>query len=121
MARVLLVEDDADQLELRKTILVHAGHEVETATNLAKALERCGNCEVVVMDLIPEFAELMQRLDASKRIIVLSGREANRASLPRPVEAFLVKPCPTRKLIESIARLSMLLALVVVAHAQSFH
>src|SRR5437879_524683 len=121
MAHVLLVEDDPDQLELRKTILTHAGHDVETATNLPEALARCDGCEIVVMDLIPDCSELIQRLDPRKRIIVLTGREAHSASIPRPVDAFLVKPCPARKLLELIAQLCLLLWMAVVAHAQAFH
>ena len=31
MARILVVEDDTSQLEIRKQILEHAGHEVITA------------------------------------------------------------------------------------------
>lgn len=120
MARVLLVEDDLDQLDLRKAILVHAGHDVETATNLPEALDRCEDCRIVVMDLIPECSELIQRLGPSKRIIVLSGRESQTASLPRPVDAFLVKPCPPRKLLESIAQLCLLFLLAFVTHAQTF-
>ena len=33
MARILVVEDDALQLEMRKQILEHAGHEVVAAQN----------------------------------------------------------------------------------------
>ena len=56
MARILVVEDDAIQLEMRKQILEHAGHEVVTAQNASEALERWpGTVPVVVMDLrIPE-------------------------------------------------------------------
>lgn len=117
MARVLLVEDDPSQLELRKTILVNAGHEVEAATTLAEALERCGACEVVVMDLIAQSDELLQRLDPGLRIIVLSGWEPDRKALPRSVDAFLVKPCPTRQLLELIAQFCALVILSIVTAA----
>src|SRR5436305_199456 len=116
MARVLLVEDNPDQLELRKTILAHAGHEVETAANLPEALHRCERCELVVMDLIPESSELIRQLDPGKRIIVLSGREPGSASLPRPVDAFLVKPFPPRRLLDLIAQLGLVLLLSIAAH-----
>ncbi len=37
MARILVVEDDASQLEIRKQILENAGHEVVTAQDAAEA------------------------------------------------------------------------------------
>ncbi|MGI8743333.1 MAG: hypothetical protein ACR2NN_12335 [Bryobacteraceae bacterium] len=124
MARVLLVEDDPTQLDLRKAILIHAGHPVETAATLTEALERCSGCQVVVMDLIPQSDELLRRLDPKMRIIVLSGWEADRGSLPRPVDDFLVKPCPTRRLLESIAQVCALMILLfascVDVRAQTF-
>ncbi len=40
MARILVVEDDTSQLEIRKQILEHAGHEVVTAQDASEALER---------------------------------------------------------------------------------
>ena len=55
MARILVVEDDAIQLEIRKQILEHAGHEVVTAEDATQALERWPGCPIVVMDLrIPD-------------------------------------------------------------------
>ena len=44
MARILVVEDDASQLEIRKQILEHAGHEVVTAQDASEALERWPGC-----------------------------------------------------------------------------
>ena len=105
MARVLVVEDDSSQLEIRKQILEHAGHEVVTATNASEALERFAGCPVVLMDLrIPDPEDglrLIHAIAGQARIIVLSGGEVDRTL---PVDEFLTKPCPSRRLLESIAR-----------------
>ena len=106
MARILVVEDDTSQLEIRKQILEHAGHQVVTAQDAAEALERWKGCPLVVMDLrIPEPEDglrLIQAIDGQARIIVLSGGQVDPTL---PVDEFLTKPCPSRRLIESIDRL----------------
>ena len=40
MARILVVEDDTVQLDIRKQVLEHAGYEVVTARDAPEALER---------------------------------------------------------------------------------
>ena len=74
MARILVVEDDASQLEIRKQILEHAGHEVVTAQDASEALERWPGCPIVVMDLrIPDPEDglrLIQAIAGRARIIV---------------------------------------------------
>ena len=105
MARILVVEDDDIQLEMRRQILEHAGYEVVTAQNASEALERLSGCPVVVMDLrIPgpeDGMRLIQAIDGVARIIVLSGGEVN----PNlPVDEFLTKPCPSKRLLASIER-----------------
>jgi CheY-like chemotaxis protein len=105
MARILVVEDDASQLEIRKQILEHAGHEVVTAQDASQALERWQGCPMVVMDLrIPESEDglrLIHAIDGQARIIVLSGGQVDRAL---PVDEFLAKPCPSRRLLEAIEK-----------------
>jgi CheY-like chemotaxis protein len=105
MARILVVEDDASQLEIRKQILEHAGHEVVTARDAAEALERWEGCPVVVMDLrIPEpedGARLIQAVARKARIIVLSGGQVDPTL---PVDEILTKPCPSRRLLQSIQK-----------------
>ncbi len=50
--RVLLVEDDADSLELLSTVLATAGHQVATATSVAEARARAGDgWDAVVSDV----------------------------------------------------------------------
>ena len=81
MARILVVEDDPIQLEMRRQILEHAGYEVVAAQNASEALERFAGCPVVVMDLrIPEPEDglrLIQALAGKARIIVLSGGQVD--------------------------------------------
>jgi CheY-like chemotaxis protein len=105
MARILVVEDDAIQLEMRKQILEHAGYEVAAAQNASEALERWTGCPVVLMDLrIPEPEDglrLIQAIAGAARIIVLSGGAVDSTL---PVDEFLTKPCPSRKLLACIDR-----------------
>lgn len=110
MSRILVVEDDADQLEMRKLILEQAGHEVVTAQSAAQAINRLPGCQIVVMDLrlpTPEDGlRLIQAASGSAKIIVLSGADAE---VDLAVDEFLIKPCSSRKLLETIARFCMLL------------
>ena len=105
MARILVVEDDASQLEIRKQILENAGHQVVTAQDACEALERWQGCPMVVMDLrIPESEDglrLIHAIDGQARIIVLSGGQVDPAL---PVDEFLTKPCPSRRLLEAIEK-----------------
>jgi CheY-like chemotaxis protein len=109
MARILVVEDDAIQLEMRKQILEHAGHQVVTAQNASEALERWNGSPVelpiVLMDLrIPEPEDglrLIQAVAGAARIIVLSGGVVDPAL---PVDEFLTKPCPSRRLLAAIEK-----------------
>ncbi len=118
MARILVVEDDAGQLEVRKLILEQSGHEVVTAQTAAEALDRLPGCQVVLMDLqLPTPEDGMQLINAASgaaRVIVLSGGEHQ--NMP-PVDAFLTKPCSSRRLLETIARFCLLLICFSVLHA----
>src|SRR3984893_16137015 len=118
MARILVVEDDPGQLEIRKLILEQSGHEVVIAQNAAEALDRLPGCQLVLMDLqlpAPEDGmRLIRAASGAARIIVLSGGEPE--TMP-PVDAFLTKPCSSRKLLETIARFCLLLLCFSVLHA----
>ncbi|HYK16880.1 MAG TPA: response regulator [Bryobacteraceae bacterium] len=107
MARVLVVEDDLDQLAIRRQLLEHAGYEISTAQTAAEGLPRLPGCQVVLMDLhIPRLEDglrLIRSATATRaRVIVLSGAQVD---TPQGVDEFLVKPCSTKKLLEAIARL----------------
>ncbi len=118
MARILVVEDDAGQLEVRRLILEQSGHEVVTAQTAAQALDRLPGCQLVLMDLqLPtpeEGLRLIRAASGTARIVVLSGGEPEK--MP-PVDAFVTKPCSSRKLLEIIARFCLLLMCFAVLHA----
>lgn len=103
MARILVVEDDTSQLDIRKQILEHAGHQVVIAQDASEALERWRGCSIVVMDLrIPgpeDGLRLIQEIAGRARIIVLSGGPLDSEL---PVDEFLTKPCPSKRLLDSI-------------------
>ena len=105
MARILVVEDDTDQLNMRRQLLEHAGHEVVTAETAAEGIERLADCQIVVMDLQIPTREaglrLIQAASGSARIIILSGA-AGEAELP--VDEFLTKPCSSKRLLEAIGK-----------------
>ncbi len=117
MARLLLVEDDPDQLELRRLILEHAGHRVWTAASRQEALQAFGEAQpaIVVMDLrLPRtedglrlIGELRQCCSAVP-IVVLSGAEENfeRSAARVLVDHYLKKPVPTEELINLIGKLA---------------
>ncbi len=110
MRHVLLVEDDRDQLAVRKLTLETAGFRVETAENAAAAVAAFERAEpdAVVMDLrLPRTAdglELIRELrgrSVAVRIVVLSGWAADLAVAPerKLVDCALSKPVRTRQLI----------------------
>jgi CheY-like chemotaxis protein len=105
MARILVVEDDPSQLDMRRQILEHAGFEVATAQDASQALERWEGCPVVVMDLrIPEpedGARLIQAIAGRARIIVLSGGQVDP---DLQVDEVLTKPCPSKRLLAAIEK-----------------
>jgi len=106
MPRILVVEDETEQLAIRRQLLEHAGYEVLVAQTAAAALSLLPGCRAVLMDLrIPTLADGVKLIEAaiksSTRIIVLSGAEPD-ASLP--VDEFLTKPCSSKKLLETVNR-----------------
>ncbi len=107
MARVLLVDDDADQLEIRAQILEAHGHEIQTAVDPAEALSRVAlwAADVVVMDLrlptVEDGHALIQRLPSKPRVIVLTGNASGQRDLP--VFRVIEKPCPAPRLLAAIS------------------
>ena len=108
MPRILLVDDDEDQLAIREMVLQALGHEVRTATTPQAALSLASAWppHVVVMDLrLPTAAEgrdLIERLPSPSRIIVLTGDTTARHR-DLPVFRVLEKPCPSRVLTGAVA------------------
>ncbi|HTP87625.1 MAG TPA: response regulator [Bryobacteraceae bacterium] len=102
MATVLVVDDDADQLDLRAMALRGAGHTVLEAADVASAAA-CDTADLVVMDLrLPTIADglrLIASLGSRAPIIVLTGGAAENL----PVARVLRKPCRSRLLLDTIA------------------
>jgi len=129
MARVLVVDDDAIGLEIRKLILERAGHLVTAATDVetARRLFCESRPESVVLDLrIPELADglalirefrhasddpdlsegqPLRREGDKVQIIVLSGWSSALLDLPEAamVDLILTKPVRSEQLLSAIA------------------
>lgn len=98
--KLLLADDDADQMELRSMTLARSGHEVCTAGDVESALrlaaETTPDAAVVDLKLPTEEAGLrlirgLKSLDAAMRIIVLTGAD------PKKMERL-----PERNLVEAV-------------------
>ena len=115
MARILIVEDDPDQLELRRLLLEKAGHEVWTASNREQANQVFGeaNVAVVIMDLrLPALKDgqaLIHDLrdrSSAVRIFVESGSAGDLSALPEAsmVDEILNKPLSFPTLLKLISK-----------------
>ena len=113
MAKVLLVDDDAPALELRKLILEREGHQVSIATDPAKARALFAELHPthIVLDLrLPEPTDGLSLIRAfraassSVRIIALCGWPPDLENTPecQMVNLILPKPIRTTTLIEAL-------------------
>jgi DNA-binding NtrC family response regulator len=115
MAKVLLVDDDAGGLELRKMLLERDGHQVFTAMDAAAARDRfreyAPGC--VILDLrlpspedglalVREFREAAPGV----RIVVLAGWGADLEGHPEQelVDEVLAKPMRSERLISAVKK-----------------
>jgi CheY-like chemotaxis protein len=122
MSRILVADDDQDQLDFRKLVLEAAGHEVSLALDPPQTIRQIqrGEAELVLMDLrfpnsagTPDSAEglaLIRRIrDAGCRlpVIVLSGWPDDLYGQPeeKMVSRIMVKPVNPGALVEAIAAL----------------
>ena len=105
MSRVLLVDDDAPAIELRKLILEREGHQVSTATDpaQARALFSATSPDTVVLDLrLPEPTDGLSLIRAFRaasptvRIIALCGWPPDLENTPEAEMVNLVLPKPIR-------------------------
>jgi len=114
MARVLLVDDDAAALDLRKVILEREGHQISIASEpaSARALFAETHPDSVVLDLrLPEAKDglaLIWEFRAAApdvRIIVLAGWPLDLEGTPEAdmVNLVLAKPIRTATLVEALA------------------
>jgi CheY-like chemotaxis protein len=113
MYRVLIVDDDVQQLGIRKLLLEAAGHQValaEDAPTARRLLEEL-RPDVLVMDLrLPELKDglglirLIDEQHAAVKIIVLSGWTEELCDLPEEklVCCVLGKPIRNDHLLEAI-------------------
>jgi DNA-binding response OmpR family regulator len=112
--KVLLVDDDDEQRQLRSQLLARHGFEALEASDghTAKILAIEHRPRVVVLDLgLPTLDEglalirELRSLDEEVRLIVLTGRHRS-AFESRPeaklVNDFLVKPASTAKLVRTL-------------------
>jgi len=113
MARVLLVDDDAAALDLRKVILEREGHLISMASepDSARALFAETRPECVVLDLrLPDAEDglaLIREFRAAApdvRIIVLAGWTLDLEGTPEAqmVNLVLAKPIRTATLVEAL-------------------
>src|SRR5690349_19257013 len=107
MARVLVVEDDPEQLQTRRMLLEHAGHAVKAAQTASEAMSQLADIDIVLMDLRSPTREdglrLIQAASGKARVIVLTGGPSESVA---GVDEFLTKPCSSKKLIETIGRIA---------------
>jgi CheY-like chemotaxis protein len=115
MARVLLVDDDAGGLEIRKMLLEREGHQVWTATDAAVARNRFSSFapDCVILDLrlpspedglalVREFREAAPNV----RIVVLAGWGADLEGRPerKMVNEVLAKPVRSERLMSAVRK-----------------
>ena len=89
MARVLVIEDHADTLELIRTVLAHAGHDVSVAIDGEDGLRRYRTAlpDVVVVDLfmprmdgLDVISALREDVGPAAKIIAISAGWSVRAA-----------------------------------------
>ena len=118
MARILLVDDDPDQLEVRRMLFQQAGHEVYTAVDAGTALEVLDRAtpQLVITDLrLPKVEDglalirAMRQRATAVRIVVLSGWVSDIEQLPEAglVDAIVGKPARTNRLLLLAAKLTL--------------
>lgn len=119
MARILVADDDFDQLRLRKLLLEMGGHEVDTALCPSTALMQLqtGGAELVILDL--RFANAEGRADSGEGLALIRGIRQSGCAAPlivlsgwpeelygTPEEAMvsrvMVKPVPTAVLLDAV-------------------
>ena len=115
MSLILLVDDDAGGLEIRKMLLEREGHHVVTASDVAgaRACFRQNAIECVILDmrlpqpedglaLVREFRDAAPEL----RIVVLAGWSADLEGRPERilVNEVLAKPVRSERLISSVRK-----------------
>jgi CheY-like chemotaxis protein len=135
MPRILLVDDDPDQLRIRAQLLELDGHSAATARTAAEALAAIPvfRPEVMLMDLhLPALDDGLQLIRAARkhapglRIVVLSGWPDELYEHPEALDVsrVLIKPARIPQLLDTLRSVVMLFCCVLTfscaAAAQSF-
>lgn len=120
MAKILLIDDDVDLVEMNSAVLVHRGHEVEAAYSASQARQvfREGPAiDLVVLDVMMEdwttgfeLAREIHEATPTLKVVILSGVHAATAVPFRftpdetwlPVLKFLDKPVSPATLADEI-------------------
>jgi CheY-like chemotaxis protein len=113
MSRVLLVDDDAQGLEIRKLLLEHAGHDVIAFSDPGVAIAACleTSLDVAVIDLrLPEVHDGLALIRALRdahtdlRLVVLCGLRSDIDDRPERgmVDEVLTKPVRAEKLLAAV-------------------
>jgi CheY-like chemotaxis protein len=114
--RILLVDDDADQLRVYGTMLAGAGHDVRRASSGVDAIDeltRDPRCDAVITDFdMPgikgDTTLSLMRSRWPKLPVILISSHDNLAERARDIgaAAYLRKPCTEAMLLRALARLS---------------
>jgi CheY-like chemotaxis protein len=131
MARLLVVDDDPVQLEVRKLVLEQAGHAVACATSAGEAIRSFADHspELLLMDLrLPRTEDGLALIRHSRehapgtRIVVLSGCTADLGELPEAemVDRIVAKPVRSQKLLSLLAQLAAFLLCAALLGAQNY-
>lgn len=120
MAKVLLVDDDMDMIEIAKIHLENAGHSVAYANNRNKGMEavRAETPDVIILDVMMEseddgfvMAQDLRRDGIKTPIIMLtnvgriSGMKFDKDNEMVPVDEYLEKPVDPETLAAKIKNL----------------
>lgn len=113
-ARILVVDDEPDLLELLVVLLEGEGYAIDTATNGAEALQSADSClpSLVLLDMKmpvmdgPQFAKhFRKRHGEDVPIVVMTAADdAKRRSAEVGAAAFLGKPFELDALLDTVRR-----------------
>jgi hypothetical protein len=116
--RILIADDDKDQLELRSLLLTESGYETIAVSTTAAALREAKmhrpECAVVDLKFPTEAMGLsliraLKELDGAMRVFVLTGSDPRRINgLPEKnlVEEVITKGCSTAYLMKKLGELA---------------
>jgi twitching motility two-component system response regulator PilH len=118
MAKILVVDDEADTLHLVKMVLEEEGHSITTAENGAMALLSIAEIkpDAIIMDIVMPIMDGFQTMHVLKSspeneaipIIMLTGRAASQDVMKGWEEGaafYLTKPFAVEELLSAVRRI----------------